>query len=105
MIALTIFPFTAAKYMLKNVLRTRKTVSSDKSKTSVHFHVGITILSNFLILERKTASTLPFPAYHEGKYYFFLVGILNFEFKFFNRAFLVANMDKKQNNKDDGGRY
>ena len=33
MIALTIFPLTAAKYILKKVLKTKKTVRRAKSKT------------------------------------------------------------------------
>lgn len=49
--------------MLKNVLRTRKTVKRARSRTSTVFQLGITILRSFLILEKKTASTFPFPPF------------------------------------------
>ena len=63
MIALTILPFTPAKYILKNVLNTKKTVNKTKSKTYWHFHVGITILISFFILIINMSSTFPFPPY------------------------------------------
>lgn len=47
--------------MLRNVLVIRNTVSKAKSPISGLFQLGTTILTNFLILFQKMASTLPFP--------------------------------------------
>ena len=43
-IAFTILPFTEARYILKNVLTKRRTVSILINATSLHLKLGITIL-------------------------------------------------------------
>jgi len=60
-IVYTIFPLTEAKYILRKVLRIKKTVRRKISKSYYDFHVGITILTSFFILEKKTESTFPLP--------------------------------------------
>lgn len=84
MIALTILPLTVEIYILKNVLKTRNTVSNAKSSTSTLFQLGITIFNNFLILDINIASTLPLPPFYKIYniyFYFFIIFLAWFKFK------------------------
>ena len=76
MIVYTIFPLTEAKYILRNVLRIKKTVRRKISKSYYDFHVGITILTSFFILEKKTESTFPLPLIKKILLFFYLYLII-----------------------------
>lgn len=73
MIALTILPLTPARYMLRNVLITRNSVNSERSRTSMHFQPGITMLTRYLIRWKNIASTFPLPPYSNHNRVYFLL--------------------------------
>ena len=76
MMDLTILPLTFAKYILRKVLKTKKMVRRKRSKTYYDFHVGMTILISFFILEKKTESTFPLPLIIKGVLSFYLCLII-----------------------------
>lgn len=61
--ALTILPLTSANQILMYVLKTRSSDSMTKYLDSLQLALGTTVFRRFLILAKKTASTLPCPFY------------------------------------------